>query len=130
MTDPAPLGDPWLRAVRLALTGQDPAEDVADEEPGPDPEALVAALASSGWDRDRLREHRMQCQQAEQAWPHPLPADLVRTLGAGQLHAVLASVRRLTGLTGLHRTHRVGPAVLGPAEQRLLADRPPHHGNV
>jgi hypothetical protein len=130
VTEPARAGDPWLGAVRLALTGEALAEGATDEVVGPVPEVLVAALASSGWDEDRLRAHRARCQQTEQPWPHPLPPDVVRTLGAGQLHAVLASVRKLTGLTGLHRTHRVGPAVLGPAEQRLLADRPPHHGNV
>ncbi|MGJ6980771.1 hypothetical protein ACSDQ9_09630 [Aestuariimicrobium soli] len=97
---------------------------------GPHPVALVAALASSGWDAERLRAHRAERQGAELPWPHPEAAERVAALGAGQFHAVLGEVRRLTGLTGLRATRRQGPRVIGAAEQRLLADRPPHHGNV
>ena len=127
--------DPWLRAVQLALTGTTPdlpgeGGEGADEAPGPDPAALVRALASSGWDAERLQAHRVQRQTGEQPWPHPEAATEMADLGAGRYHAVLAEVRRLTGLTGLRAQLRQGPVVIGAAEQRLLAERPPHHGNV
>lgn len=123
--------DPWLDAVALALTGVEALEsDELSAPVGPDPAALVGALASSGWGADRLRAHRAERQAADLPWPHPEVAGRVAELGAGRFHAVLAEVRRLTGLTGLQATLRQGPRVIGPAEQRLLADRPPHHGNV
>lgn len=127
--------DPWLRVVQVALTGTTPDATVgggegADEAPGPDPAALVRALASSGWDAERLQAHRAQRQADEQPWPHPEAASQIAALGAGRYHAVLAEVRRLTGLTGLRPQLRQGPVVIGAAEQRLLAERPPHHGNV
>jgi hypothetical protein len=40
--------------------------------------------------------------------------------------ALLAEVRRLTGLDGLSARIHHGPIVIGPDEKRLLREVPPH----
>lgn len=66
--------------------------------------------------------------RAAGSWPHPVPEDLRRGLGAAQFAAVWA--RLLAELGPLTTSAR--PVVTDRAstsdERRLLADRPPHHG--
>ncbi len=109
-----------------ALTGE---LLVAPAEQPPQAALIMAWLAQSGHDQARLQQLRQQAQAAERVWPWPIPADLADDLPAAQRASLLAGLRQLAGLTGLQpRVHR-GPKVIGPAEQRLLAERPPHHGN-
>lgn len=115
-----------VRAVSLALVG----EQVAGDEQAETPEQVVAALRAAGWDAQRVRQLRERCQADEQAWPFPVPRELLAPVGFARYGAVLKDVRRLLGADGLVPTLHTGPRVVGPAEQRLLAERPPHHGNV
>lgn len=113
----------WPRLVGLALAG----EDLGFSEAGDaDASGIVAWLAGRGWGAARLQQHRHDRQAAQQPWPHPLP-DGVAVPSWAQLHSLVAQVRELAGLDGLHATVHAGPKVLGPAERRLLADKPPHH---
>lgn len=117
----------WWQAIGWTLTGE---LLHAPDEQDTDADQLVAWLKAAGWDAERLQQRREQAQLAEQPWPTPITTELGSGLGAAQLGSLLARVRALTGLSGLHRQVHRGPKVIGPAEQRLLADRPPHHGNV
>lgn len=119
--------DALLSAVALALTGERP---VVMAGGAATPEEVVSRLADLGWDAPRLVGMRLQRQADEQAWPFEVPRELLAQVGFARFAAVLKEVRRLTGTDGLVRTRHVGPKVIGPAEQRLMADRPPHHGNV
>ena len=113
-------------ALGHALTGERlaPAPGV-DRQPLTAP-VVVAGLAAVGWDAGRLRQHRTDCQVGRNPWPHPVPSDVV--VPWGQFGSLLLQVRRELGLDGLHPTVHHGQKVLGPAERRLLADKPPHHG--
>lgn len=119
--------DPLTTAVALALTGQRPAV-VADA--AATPQDVVDRLAALGWDAEALQRVRRERQARERPWPFPVPRELVASIGFARYGATLAQVRSLLGLDGLVRTVHHGPKVIGPAEQRLLAERPPHHGNV
>lgn len=119
--------DALLAAVALALTGERP---VVMAGGAATPDEVVARLADLGWDAPRLVGLRLQRQADEQPWPFEVPRAVLAQVGFARFAAVLKEVRRLTGTDGLMRTRHVGPKVIGPAEQRLLADRPPHHGNV
>ena len=117
-----------LRAVGLALTG----EEVAATGPavGSPEERVVGWLEASGWGSERLHALRAQRQAEEQPWPFPVPPDEVRPVGFARYAAVLKAVRASLGVDGLVPTVHNGPKVIGPAELRLLAEVPPHHGNV
>lgn len=117
-----PVSD-LFEALAHALTSQRVITDGADEPLTA--ERVVQALADSGWPAQRLRDHRAACQAERQPWPHQVPAGLVGSWG--QFHSLLQRVRRELGLDGLHQTVHTGTKVLGPAERRLLADKPPHH---
>lgn len=119
--------DALLAAVALALTGERP---VVMGGGAASPEEVVARLADLGWDAPRLVGMRLQRQADEQPWPFEVPRELLADVGFARFAAVLKEVRRMTGTDGLVRTRHVGPKVIGPAEQRLMAERPPHHGNV
>lgn len=119
--------DGLLAAVALALTGERP---VVMAGGAATPDEVVARLADLGWDAPRLVGLRLQRRADEQPWPFEVPHEVLAQVGFARFTAVLKEVRRLTGTDGLMRTRHVGPKVIGPAEQRLLADRPPHHGNV
>lgn len=135
MPDPAQDMGPHealVTAVVLALTG----ETAAVAAPAPSSSAgdavedVVEALAGRGWEAPRLQELRRSRQQAEQPWPFTVPREVLATAGFARYGAVLREVRARLGLDGLVPTRHVGPKVLGPAEQRLLAEVPPHHGFV
>lgn len=111
------------RLVALALVGED--------LPVPDDDAdLTQWLAGHGWTSERVAQLRQERQVAEQPWPFRVPADAVRPVGFARFTAVLAHARSELGVDGLVPAIHTGPKVIGPAEQRLLAERPPHHGNV
>lgn len=114
-------------ALGHALTGQLLEPPAAGEgASGPlSADQMVQALAAAGWDVERLVAHRRQRQTERQPWPHPVPDGLVSAWG--QFHSLLQQVRRDLGLDGLQQTVPEGARVLGPAERRLLADKPPHH---
>lgn len=113
----------WL-AIGLALTGQrlDPPEAASWQA-----EEVVAWLAGQGWDAAALAAHREQVRDFHGQWPHRLPDDLLEGLAHAQYTALVAQVRSLAGIDGLHTTVHTGPRVIGPQERRLLAEVPPHH---
>lgn len=57
---------------------------------------------------------------------HPVPAELASGLSAAQLAAAYNALQERMGLSQPHRV--VGDRPLDAHEQRLSADRPPHHG--
>lgn len=140
MPDPAQDMGPHealVTAVVLALTGETAAVaapaglgSAGASSAGDAVEAVVEALAAHGWQAPRLQELRRSRQQAEQPWPFTVPREVLATAGFARYGAVLREVRARLGLDGLVPTRHVGPKVLGPAEQRLLAEVPPHHGFV
>ena len=64
---------------------------------------------------------------AELSRPHPLPADLAAGVGAAQLWAGVAELRRRLG-AGASEAGVAAPRPLTADERRLLQDVPPHHG--
>lgn len=113
----------WL-AIGHALTGQhlDPPEAASWQAA-----EVLAWLAGQGWGDSALVAHREQVRDSHAQWPHRLPSDVLDGLAHAQYTALLAQVRRLAGLDGLHPTVHSGPRVIGPQERRLLAEVPPHH---
>ena len=107
----------WHQALAYALTGVRFPE--LGRQARPDLDAVTAFL------RPRLG---VDVEPAELLRPHALPADLAVGLGAAQLWAGVAELRR-----------RLGPAASGAEvapfrplsadERRLLQDVPPHHGS-
>lgn len=111
------------QAIAAVLTGERP------EPPArPDWRADSVAdwLVSLGWDRQALGERRRHCQQERLVWPDRLPDDLASGLEFARYSALLAEVRRLLGVDGLPSTIHHGPRIIGPAEERLLREVPPH----
>ncbi|SDR87680.1 hypothetical protein SAMN04488543_0669 [Friedmanniella luteola] len=105
----------WHEALAYAVTGV--RFDDLGRQPRPDLDALTALL------RPRLGA---EVDVAELTRAHPLPADLAEGLGAAQLGAALAELRRR--LTGPSPTVVAGERPLTADERRLLQDVPPHHG--
>lgn len=106
---------PWHQALAYAVTGvrfQD-----LGRQPTPDLDALTAVL------RARLGA---EVDPTELTRAHPVPADLAHGLGAAQLGAAVAELRRR--LTGPPRARVAGERPLTADERRLLQDVPPHHG--
>ncbi len=110
-------------AVAAVLTGE---RSQAPSQAGWRAEPLVDWLASVGWDAARLTARRRNCQQRRSPWPGPLPEDLAAGLEFARYSALLAQVRRLTGTDGLAARIHCGPTVIGPEEERLLREVPPH----
>lgn len=117
-----PAAQCW-QAVAAVLTGQR-----LSAPPDVDwrAEGLVGWLSTSGWDAARLTARRHACQQERRAWPDPLPDELALGLEFARYSALLAEVRRLTGLDGLSARIHHGPIVIGPEEERLIREVPPH----
>ena len=107
----------WHQALAYAVTGRRFPE--LGHQASPDLAAVVAFVErelAAGLDRGLLTDL------------HPLPADLAAGVGAAQLAAAAAEVRRRLGVTP-------GPGAvireraLTADERRLLQDVPPHHGS-
>lgn len=115
----------WHAALGYALTGE---ELDLPEAQAPDPAGLVDDLASLGWTRTRIADHARQVLEAEQGWPHLVPATLRAGCGAAQLAALMGRVRELLDLTTLETRPPSGRRRLNADELRLLREVPPHHG--
>jgi len=113
----------WV-ALGYALTGQ---QLTAPDAPTWQLGDVVAWLADNGWDADRLVERRQQAQQTRRPWPDQLPEELMTGLEFARYGALLAQVRKHTGLDGLTSTIHRGPLHIGPQEARLIAELPPHN---
>lgn len=110
--------------VARSLTG----ESVPTGVPG-DPAAIVAALARAGWTPEALATRRSSELSAGRRWPTPVPAAERRGIGAAQLHVTTVAVLEALGM-GPEKRLRDRSTPLSPRDQALMADRPPHHGNV
>jgi hypothetical protein len=106
----------WHQALAYALTGRRFEE--LGHQAAPDVNEVVAFLETKlGADLDRAVLER----------PHRLPADLVAGLGAAQLSAAVADLRRrLAGRDAAVTVTQERP--LSSDERRLMQDVPPHHG--
>ncbi|MEL4358621.1 MULTISPECIES: hypothetical protein [unclassified Luteococcus] len=125
MNQPAPS---LATAVALALTGERPAVPAPGSTQSP--QDLVDFLARLGWDAGRIAHLRQERQHQGLPWPFVVPREELAPVGFARTAAVVKEVRQLLGVDGLVVTRHQGPKVIGPAERRLLAERPPHHGNV
>lgn len=79
---------------------------------------------------ESLRNDARRRVQEGQAWPHPVPVDLMAGLGFAQFAAACALLQQALGLdptTWLSRVARAQPATAG--DRRLLDEVPPHHGS-
>ena len=72
----------WHAALGYALTGE---ELDLPEAQAPDPSGLVDDLAALGWTRTRIADHARRLLEAEQGWPHLVPASLRAGCGAAQV---------------------------------------------
>lgn len=121
----------WWQAVAAALAGV----EVAGPDEGSQP-AEAAPLADwlrrRGVDGDAVRAERTRRLVLRETWPtpvHQLPADLrLQEVSAAQWASLLADVRALLGVSGQVAQVRRPSVALSPADRRLIADRPPHHG--
>ena len=114
----------WHAAIAYALVG----EELGLTEPAlPEPQRLVAELRDAGWDAERIAVHALGTIEAEQPWPHPIPAELRQGCGAAQLHAALGRTRALLDLVTLETRAPTTRTRLNPDERRLLRDVPPHY---
>ncbi len=120
--------DRVFRAVAFALTGQRLEPPAALASQGPDD--LLAALASQGFDADRLGQLRTGRMADAQPWPCPVPAKLRQGLGAAQLQAIIQTCQQSLGLRQQQARVRNASAPLDRDDRRLLAELPPHHGLV
>lgn len=136
---PPSVPTPWWEALTWALTGQrlDPPADDLPQDAVDAGAGLEAHLGGQGWDRDRLGEHVRVCRAQGRVWPHPLPDDLRGQVPAAQFLSLLGAVRRQWGLDhvaqarrGVVQVDRGHGSTLSAAERRLLAERPPHFGNL
>lgn len=116
----------WHAAIAYALTG---VELELSEPPAPDPDLLVADLASLGWTSARIRRHAGERVDSGSPWPHQIPARLRQGCGAAQLYAALGRARTLLGLQVLEVRPPSSRTSLNADELRLLRDVPPHHGS-
>lgn len=110
-----PTPPAWHQALAYAVTGVR-FEDLG-RQARPDLDALAALL------RPRLG---VDVDPGALARAHPLPADLAAGLGAAQLTAAVAELRRR--LTAPPPAVVAGTRPLTADERRLLQDVPPHHG--
>lgn len=116
----------WHAALGYALTGT---ELVLPEPGAPDLPVLLEDLDHAGWPAVRLAAHISARIEAEQPWPHQIPAELRAGCGAAQLGAALAELQRILGFTGLLTQPPAARRRLNTDELRLLREVPPHHGS-
>ncbi|WP_257478145.1 hypothetical protein [Acidipropionibacterium jensenii] len=110
-------------AVAAVLTGERLAVPATA---GWQADSLADWLESQGWDSARLARRRRRCQQERRPWPQRLPDDLAAGLEFARYYALLAQLRKITGLDGMAERIHHGPIIIGPEEQRLLREVPPH----
>lgn len=113
----------WHQALAFALTARRQPELGLQRRP--DPARLLAELvAGTPGGLDGLRE-QIERLRAGGPWPVAVPADLRRGLGAAQLAAALAELRRL--ITPIEPVQTTADRPLDSTEQALARDVPPHH---
>ncbi|SDS33172.1 hypothetical protein [Microlunatus soli] len=124
--DDGAAGPAWHPALIFAITGERTAAGTSQLRP--DLAAVGDQLAARTGGLEQLRADVRARRAAGRPWPYPIPDDLRRGLGAAQLLAALAELRRRLLLDEPERavlSNRAPDA----DERRLLADVPPHHGH-
>lgn len=112
----------WHAALAYALLGP---PVCALPEPGqPRIETLIADLGGADAVRAAVR-----AAPPANSWPHPVPAELRDGLGAAQLAAAWTALLAALGPLTTDARPVVTDRALTAEERRLLADRPPHHGD-
>lgn len=118
---------PWWQAVAQALVGREiAAPDPADQPP--DAPQIAAWLTSHGVDSATLAAERTARLSQRRPWPHPVPEDLAPGIGTAQLAALVDQVCGLIMGRPIPQVQRPRPGTMSPHDQRLIADKPPHHG--
>lgn len=116
----------WHAALIFAITGERTAD--ADLQQRPELAAVGAELADRSGGLPQLRADIGARRAAGEPWPYPIPDDLRQGLGAAQLLAAVAELRRRLQLD--EPEHPVlSDRPPDAEERRLLADVPPHHGH-
>lgn len=123
---PGQSGARWHAALAYALLGP-PTRDLP-EPGGPRIEELVAGLAAEYGGIVELRQDVARAQRAG-TWPYRVPDELRLGLGPAQFAAAWDAVVRTLGPTPQDTRPVIRDRALTPDERRLLADRPPHHGD-
>lgn len=117
----------WQSALVFAVVGEVTPEQDGSAS-GPDLDAIVATLTGRAGGPARIREQIAARHGSGEPWPYPVPAELRAGLGAAQLVAVIAEVRRRLELDPPeHPVLSDRPP--DADERRLLAEVPPHHGH-
>ena len=111
---------PWHPALAAALVGE--RLDLGTQD-RPDVPALIADLATLGWDAPRIAATARDASP----WPFPMSDADRAALGVAQFHAALRDARRLLGLEFLTERPRSRRTELNADERRLLGDVPPHY---
>ncbi|MFZ1412541.1 MAG: hypothetical protein WAS07_13905 [Micropruina sp.] len=99
------MSDLVSRALQVALTGREGTED---------------------WDSASVRAHAAEVRASGGIWPHSVPPELRKLVGAARLQAALREAMAELGVTG-ETVVTGGSRPLNADERRLLADCPPHH---
>ena len=116
----------WHKAIAYALTGT--VLELADEGVL-DCDQLLAQLATSGWNDAAIARVKQERLAAQLPWPFPVPEQLRYGCGFAQLSAGIAAAEDKLGLRASQQAATLTRA-LTDAEQRLLADLPPHFGRI
>lgn len=113
----------WHRALAFAVTGE-VVEGLGTQDV-PDVTELADRLRTVYG--DRLARDVAERQAAEQAWPYPVPAELMVGIGFAQFAAALRGLQSALGLSAFPAVPPARPRPLTPDEVRLLREVPPHH---
>jgi hypothetical protein len=125
--DPRP-SLPWHEALAYALTGG--RWDDLGTQQRPDLDAVAGLIdARHPGGVPALRAAVAARRAAGEPWPHPLPDDLRRGLGAAQWLAALTGLRNLLDLDPAPDRPVLSDRAPDAEERRLLAEVPPHHGH-
>ena len=92
-------------------------------------ETLLADLHEAGWGADRIRTLAAHERAQGNVWPYPVDSAAVAEIGYARWHAILADLlARLGETTTPHPPSQ--RTTLDADERRLIADAPPHFGNL
>ncbi len=109
----------WHQALAYAVTGQRVAE--LGRQRQPDVARLATELERLGGPGGTERSWSVEVTD------YLVPAELMEGIGAAQFWAVLDDLRQALGLTDPGSPAVTTDRPLTAEENRLIADRPPHH---
>lgn len=123
---PGQRGARWHAALAYALLGP-PVLDLA-ETGAPRIADLAVDLYDASGGADALRRTVSEAQ-VRGVWPYEVPGGLRAGLGAAQFAAAWSALLATLATDAPAAWPVLQDRALTPDERRLLADRPPHHGD-